>query len=324
MKRRKLLRALGLLALLVVVLETALQFSPAVQFYLLEKRLHCAADFYLRLCPAQAITFHHPSGFSYTITTDQVGERITSRNPPSASDTNEIWILGDYIAMGYGVSDAESFPYLIQTNPGIFHAGAEGLHTRIRNLGVDSMGTVAMADVLQKTQGQPSYIFWPFSPSDFIDDPSELARQSSLSKRLAFRFRTRIARHSAILAMLKHLRESGRRDAYLTGSVVTRDHPTFQGILRLNQIAKDKHSRLCVVLYQDVEAGGSRPAKSDPIREDVSRFLSENSICTVDARPEFLSYNGNDLYLANDGHPAQAAQKLLADAILHFLKNQPR
>lgn len=315
-----------------VILELLLRLLTSVQFRLAEKELHCPASFYFRLCPDRIVHFQHPSGFHFKVTTNSTGERITSEQSTAKSEGSaqtELWILGDSIAMGYGVSDEVTFPYLLQnrlrqsasTNSRAnfnLQAGLPG-QIRVQNLGVDSMGTVAMADLLKNRSGHPTHVFWPFSPSDFIDDPGELAIQASTWKRRMFHVRAALTRHSATFAFLKQLRESGRRDSYLAGSVVSRSHPTFQGILNLDELVKARGSRLCVVLYQDVQAGSNRPEKSNAMRDDVARFLAEHSICTIDARAAFLSYPGEDLYLPNDGHPAEAAQHLLADAIFNFL-----
>lgn len=314
MKIRKTIPLASGLILAYLILEALLRIIPSVQFRLAEKKLHCSAAFYFRLCPDQHIRFTHPSGFSFTVTTNASGERITGPVTQQGRLTSlrEIWILGDSIAMGYGVSDEESFPYLLQ----------DRLQAQVRNLGVDSMGTAAMADLLQDTSGNPAFIFWPFSPSDFIDDPAESALKSSRLKRTLFTIRAVLTRRSAVVALIKQWRERGRRDAYLAGALVDRSHPTFQGILNLNKNALERGSRLCVVLYQDVQAGGNRPEKTNAMRDDVAAFLKEQSICTVDARPAFLAYSGEDLYLPNDGHPAQAAQRLIANEIEMFLRNQ--
>ncbi|MBL8019704.1 MAG: hypothetical protein JNM27_08580 [Leptospirales bacterium] len=333
MKLRKPALFLAAAVLLGLILELLLRLHPAVQFRLAEKQLHCPASFYFRLCPDQHVLFQHPSGFSFTVTTNKKGERITSDPATANGDRNappEIWILGDSIAMGYGVSDEATFPYLLQSRlrkkgsnisvpPVGLQDNASEQSIRVANLGVDSMGTVAMADLLNNRIGHPGHVFWPFSPSDFIDDPAEMAIQASPWKQWMFQVRAALTKRSAIFAYLKQLRESGRRDAYLAGSVVGRDHPTFQGILNLDKLVKSRGSRLCVVLYQDVQRGSNKPEKSNAVRDDVAGFLHENSICTIDARAAFLSYPGHDLYLPNDGHPAEAAQRLIAEAIINFL-----
>ncbi len=308
-------RAGALAALLasVIVIDLALRLSPDVRYFLADSAAHCPADFYLRLCPNVHETFRHPAGFSYTLTTTANGERITSAASPRPG-APEVWIAGDSISMGYGVSDDETAAWLLQ----------RGLPDyAVRNIAVDAVGPRAMKDLLNHTAGAPSAIYWMFNPSDFLDDSAESALASSSVRRILFRLKHAASR-SAVFAALRARREAGRRDAYVHGqsggegmldpSIADFTHPAFAQILALRDAAIARSAQLCIVLYADVQAGTDRPERSNAAREAVAEFARKNGLCTIDARPDFLAAKEN-LYLAGDGHPGPAAQRIFADVI---------
>ncbi len=70
--------------------------------------------------------------FRFTMTHDAAGERLTAPKAPPAA-LPEIWIFGCSFTHGWGVDDAQSYPWLLgERVPGF----------RVRNLGVSGYGTV--------------------------------------------------------------------------------------------------------------------------------------------------------------------------------------
>ncbi|HMX56266.1 MAG TPA: hypothetical protein PKE49_07060 [Leptospiraceae bacterium] len=314
---RKVTRGLAFVLIACGIAEATLRFIPGVDFYLKENSLHCAASFYLRLCPSRSIEFKNSAGETYTVTTNEAGERITSAlRDTSRQDSRttqlELWLIGDSIAMGHGLTDSDTAAWIAQSRLKSW---------KVRNLATDSVGPLAMTDILKQTPGKPAQIIWIFNPSDFIDDPLETARRESFPRRAIFILKYYV-RSSAIASAARIIAGSSDASYVQGGSSPLPDaaDPIFAHILELSKEAGNHGARFCILLYSDVEAGANKPEKENRLRSMIADLALAHHICTIDVRGQFQSSKEN-LYLQN-GHPGPAASRIFADAIVNSVSGQ--
>ena len=315
---RKIVGGLSFVLIACGIAEGALRFIPGVNFYLKENSLHCAASFYLKLCPSRSIEFKNSAGKTYTVTTNEAGERITSamrdtsRDQDSQTNRPELWLIGDSIAMGHGLTDSDTAAWIAQSRLKSW---------KIRNLATDSVGPLAMTDILKQTPGKPAQIIWIFNPSDFIDDPLETARRESFSRRAIFLLKYYV-KSSAIASAARVFAGSADTSYVQGGSAPLADaaDPIFAHILDLSKEADHRGARFCILLYSDVEAGTNKPEKENRLRFMIADLAMAHHICTIDVRDQFQSSKEN-LYLEN-GPPGPAASRIFADAIVNSVSGQ--
>ncbi|WCL48895.1 hypothetical protein [Leptospira sp. GIMC2001] len=195
MKNLKQIFILGIVFLVLVflTLEISLRFLVvdklplSIKYKIDEKEIHCYNDDLdlIQLCPNIQMRLISPLGFSYNLTTNAMGERITSnmyvaKNNQEKIDEGSgintgvsdavldqsqkidkfshvesipklgIWAIGDSLTMGYGINDDESLPFLLAT---------KGF--QVRNLASDSLGSNDIYKILKSNLGKR------------ITDPSE-------------------------------------------------------------------------------------------------------------------------------------------------------
>ncbi len=295
-----------------------------VRFKLADKRLHCldSGGRRVRLCPGARVDFVSPFGFAYTVTTDINGERTTYPDGTPPAEAPEIWIIGDSIAMGYGLDDRDTFAALLARRRS---------DLRVRNLGVDALGaggTLAiLLDGLERASrsgtNPPAHVFWIMHMSDFIDDPADEVLAAS-SARLALRRAHFFAsRHSAVYNLLKHWSEQGRlsqrANVYTErAEVPAQSHPTLRHIAAAITLAREREIPLSFVFYPNVDHATGRTGSDYRLERFLTRFIQERGGTTIDTRPPFLAADRDDLYLPVDGHPAPEGAKIFAKVLEPF------
>jgi hypothetical protein len=308
---------LGFFAFLFILVaaELLLRQHSWTRFKLADKKLHCLRENRISLCPDISLRFEHPFGFSYNVTTDHQGNRITTtehKNPPV------IHIFGDSIAMGYGMSDDETFPWRLSDKTG----------RTVINHAVDAVGAEGVYHQFESAlkQDQVETAFWIFHPSDFQDD--EKPSRPWLTKAISF------AGNSAIYNYLRFLMEEKklieRKNAYFQhiGSPVSQEIPeksriTYKWIEKIVQLAIARNSKLYILFHPNIDMATGLPSHEYATEQAVADFVREKGGHVIDVRSAFLM-DGEGLYLPVDGHPSAKASRLFADAALQALTEKVR
>ncbi|MCB1308149.1 MAG: hypothetical protein KDK30_08230 [Leptospiraceae bacterium] len=317
--------------LLVIVLEVLLRLigPPAVRFKLAEKQLHCLSDNLVVLCPDRQVTFQHPLGFDYTITTNATGDRITADEDSNSAE--QLWIAGDSIALGYGVNDAESAAYLLADDPRMQPLS-------VRNLGVDALGSGGihkhLTGRMDRNRIHPAAIYWIFHASDFLDDVRDEQRARSTWRRLLFVWQFRLSRYSAILNLIKYMLEEHAgaeapnqhagapvRAQPESGSgaesfQIADDHPTIRNLKKMFADMRERDIPLILVFYPEVNHATGLPSQTYPEKRAILRLAESHGVRTLNLADSFYAAAPTeDLYIPVDGHPAVDAQIIFAEAI---------
>lgn len=350
----RLFRSVAALAALAMVtagsLEIYFRIRPTaeIQFKWNEKRVHCLErDLPLvGLCPDVRLRLNHPAGFAFTISTNHEGERWVpaprdsdrklNRRPQEASPGNpgdtmpagkkdQLWILGDSIAMGYGIDDGETVAARIANNSSM----------EVHNLGVDGLGAVGIKHRLRvaldryDTDGSTGTIHavWIFHPSDFVDDPRDLSRIGSPLKGGLFRLHFFLSKESylynALRSLMEKMRLQQRDNSYNVSAIPlpAADHPTYRAMEETIKLARSRKVDLILLIYPDLDRTTGKPEASSPVKSAVHQFFKERGIPVIDMFGTFRSPSGDVLYLPDDGHPTGAGANLMAKAVLAFLQH---
>jgi hypothetical protein len=133
-------KILVLLLMIIGIFEATLRIEILWDWFALynykvaDKSIHCYDDKVqaIRLCPNLSQRLDHHLGFSFLVTTDEYGNRITDYSLKNDSDNKKklIWAIGDSLTMGWGVNDKDSFPFLLSN-----------LGWNVVNLASDSIGS---------------------------------------------------------------------------------------------------------------------------------------------------------------------------------------
>ncbi|EQA36085.1 hypothetical protein LEP1GSC047_3312 [Leptospira inadai serovar Lyme str. 10] len=315
-----------LLSFIFIILEISLRlpYFESVRFGLADKELHCLSKDllpWIRLCPNRRLTLFHPAKkYSYSIRTDENGERI-SYEPGTTPLTaqKEIWILGDSVAMGYLVEDRESISWKLGERI--------GSSVRVRNLGVDAVGTLGIRERLRELlmrSDPPHTAYWIYHISDVADSFREEALFESRVRRFLTRVSFYLSRYSAVFNGWKALREKylpsladnriSLQEETATESL-KKDHPHRLALKRLFSFCKDKKIPLVIVFLPEPNSA-NKPVFQSPILNDVQSLALENRISVLDLRPRLESIwkeKQEPFFLARDGHPNPYTYGLVAD-----------
>ncbi|EQA46707.1 hypothetical protein LEP1GSC050_1092 [Leptospira broomii serovar Hurstbridge str. 5399] len=221
--------------------------------------------------------------------------------------------------MGYLVEDRESISWQL--------AERIGFSGRVRNLGVDAVGTFGIQERLGEVLLQsdpPNVAYWIYHISDVADSFREEALFESKARRLLTRISFYLSRYSAVFNGWKTLWENYRpalaenrislRDETATESL-GEDHPHRRALRRLFDFCEDKKIPLVIVFLPEPNSA-NQPIFQSPILNDVQSLALENRISVLDLRPRLESNwkkKHERFFLARDGHPNPYTYGLIAD-----------
>ncbi|EPG76105.1 hypothetical protein LEP1GSC058_0584 [Leptospira fainei serovar Hurstbridge str. BUT 6] len=316
------------LSFIFIILELSLRlpYFQSVRFRLSDKKLHCLSDGplpWIRLCPNRQLTLFQPAKqYTYNIRTDQNGERISyepGTEPLHAR--KEIWILGDSVAMGYLVEDRESISWQL--------AERIGFAGRVRNLGVDAVGTLGIQEILREVLNRsdpPKVAYWIYHISDVADSFREEALSKSKVKRLLTRISFYLSRYSAVFNGWKTLREQYRPELAenqissqeeIARESLAQDHPHLKALKSLFVFCKEREIPLVIVFLPEPNPA-NQPIFQSTILNKAGSLALENRMSVLDLRPTLQTIwkeKHEPFFLARDGHPNPYAYGLIADRL---------
>lgn len=319
----KFIRFLSYSILCFLFLEGALRlpFFPSVKFRLDDKILHCMGENFLeglfsdsipwiRLCPNQDIVLYHPEKDSrYRVRTDSLGERISKETSDMQTYGQEVWILGDSVAMGYLVSDPETISWQIQS-----WADGNEKRFRIRNLGVDAVGSLGIRERLQevvKVSSSPIAAYWIYHISDLTDSFREESLLSSWKKRILVRAVFTLSRYSALFNLSKILFEKWKPEAAENlvlpseNGILSLDHPHKKALLSLFDFTKENGIPLTLVFLPEPTKEYEPFVDSELVKE-VRKIAQDSGIRVLDLQSPILELWEKEripVFILKDGHP---------------------
>ncbi|WP_210409700.1 LA_2486 family SGNH/GDSL-type esterase [Leptospira levettii] len=274
------------------------------------KKIHCLKDWSeIRLCPKVKEGFTRRDGKPWDIQTNETGERITNSNLPEKNET-VVWLLGDSMAMGYGLPTKKTIAFLLETKYKI----------KTRVIAVDAIGTNGISnlymDTLIQTNKNPNSIYWIWNPSDFIDDEREKKRM----KKYVYPIHFFLSRNSSLY---ESLLPSPQTNVYINGipTIYPKTHPTYS-FLKTFIHNKIHNKEQWKILFSWGMAPNGTPDTNDPNYDVAKKFFETEGISTIDLRQEteVLFAQKKQIYIPNDGHPDEDLAKLFAEAIANDYK----
>ena len=300
---------------ILLLFEFTLRFYPSKRllYKYIDKQVHCLDKKGIKIlfCPNVNKRIVHYRDFSYQLTTDSLGKRIT----PKIDSQNSYWVIGDSLSMGYGVDDNESFPYLL----------GKKLNARVENFAVDSMGSLAIKEYFEESLSlykKPKAVFWIFSVSDFIDDLKFIRLKRNFSYRILFKLQFYLRKNfysfNYLKLILEDLNFSKERNSYLKSKInISSFNLTYKAILDIQKISKNSKIPLYIMMAPDMNING-KPDFNSEIQQNVKQFFFKNSITFIDLSKEFRE--PNHYYIKNDGHYSSYTNHLFTDYAYEILK----
>jgi lysophospholipase L1-like esterase len=276
------------------------------------------------LVPSQKLTITLRSGVKFTSTTTHRGGRVTSpEQPVQPAGRPEIWMLGCSFTFGWGVSDEQSFPWLIQN-------GMPGFE--VVNFGVGGYGTLQSLKQLEEELNsgrKPRVIVLDylafhdqrniFSPArnrelgftwrnwGEADQPFAVLQpdgQLRFERSPPFRAYVPFVRHSALanfvdLQIVRYLEKKAKKT----------DHRREITAELVRRIVRVGHQAGASVLIADLS--------SVPVQEIRSAALAENAAWGN------VSYSGidpKDRSIPGEGHPNAMGHQLIAADLLPMIR----
>lgn len=277
------------------------------------KEIHCLYGFSeIRLCPNVKDKFTRNDGKTWDIQTNSLGERILEKEP----NTTNLWLIGDSMAMGYGLPTKET--------PAFYLESKHKINTRV--LAVDAIGTNGILRLLKeavaktKPEDQPKHIYWIWNPSDFIDDE----REKRGLKRYLYPIHYQLIRNSFLY---RKLLPSPPTNVYTSSGdpiLYPKDHITYTNLRNFFNDPSLPHGKISILFSWGMSKAGI-PDTKDPNYEMAKDFFNEQGVKTIDLRhrTEVLFGEQKQVYIPNDGHPGPDLSKLFADAIAKDFLNLP-
>lgn len=304
-----------------LLLEIVLRIIPSkdLLYRYIEKQNHCLhTDWILVvLCKNTKERFEHPEGFSFWITTNQEGERLT----PDIVSPKEAWVIGDSISMGYGMDDQRSFPYLLSS----------GLNWKVRNLAIDSLGSAGIQQILSEklnvSKKKPDIIFWIFSPSDFVDDPIWFKLKTNLFYRTVYITQFIAGKYFYTVNLAKYILEklkfSYKVNDYKNSAFILPEtnHITFFYISKTIQLAKQNKIPIYIFLYPDRNLSLADSQTNKILNNKIANWIQENGGNCVNMESFFENSSTN--YYLPEGHPNENAALLFVQFALEIVKSKP-
>lgn len=274
------------------------------------KKIHCLEGWSeIRLCPNVKEEFTRRDGKPWDIQTNEMGERITNAN---LSETNQttVWLLGDSMAMGYGLPTGQTIAFLLETKYKI----------KTRVVAVDAIGTNGISnlylDTYNQSSNKPNFIYWIWNPSDFIDD----VREKKGIQKYLYPIHFYLSRNSSLY---NSLRPSRQTNVYTNGipTLYPNTHPTYSFLKTFFQNSIYNKEQWKILFSWGMAPNGT-PDTNDPNYDVAKRFFESEGMVTIDLRSEteVLFFQKKQIYIPNDGHPDEDLAKLFAEAIANDYK----
>lgn len=318
--------ALSIPALL--FLEVAGRNSPKILARMAEKKAHRVAspEPFVRLEPGVHLTLENQAGKPFLITTDRKGLRIVpgnEREKKCSASIEEIWLMGDSIAMGYGLDDNRTPGYYLHRTTGC----------PVKVVAVDGNGALALENDLDrmiKESNHPDRIVarWIFHPSDFIDDPVYLNLKGNRVKILLRRIHFALGKTFAGYWLVLDLLRSGRNDPnglvhHREEAMVPSNHPTLQAAYRMGKLASRRGLDFAVIFYPDGDVS-DQPAPLDSLKKQTMESFESSGLRVFNISEAFFNYKGTEkLYQKGDGHPSEAGAMILGAETARKIGKKP-
>lgn len=295
------------------------QKFPIYQYKVQEKKVHCFDEILnaILLCPYVNTVIRHPQGFHFKLSTNSYGERITAdKSKEDMLKQKSIWAIGDSLTMGWGISDKESFPYLLSKDDWI-----------VRNLASDSLGSRDIKNILQYKiklsksydLNLPSKIVWMFSRSDFVDDASQ--KSNKFKFWLGKNIYSLIALRSILEANKYTKDRNDYKDALLENfQEPDSRHPTLIALQEISLLSKKYKIPILIVLTPDWKYPNGPPNYSSVYLNYMDQYFRSLDFQVLNLTAKYKEDSTQDFYLLDDGHPNARAHSLIADQIIITLR----
>ncbi|EOQ87597.1 hypothetical protein LEP1GSC202_2482 [Leptospira yanagawae serovar Saopaulo str. Sao Paulo = ATCC 700523] len=287
-------------------------YFPDLKEELRYKQIHCLQQFSeIRLCPEVNETFTRKDGKPWDIQTNHLGERTVSMENPENS-TTKVWLIGDSMAMGYGLPTNKSIAYLLKNK----------FNIQTRVLAVDAIGTNGILslylDIYNRVnlEGKPTHIYWIWNPSDFIDDE----REKKGFRKLIYPIHFYLSRFSVLY---NYAIRSPKANVYEGSPILyPKSHTTYTNLKNFFRKTSD-HKEHIRILFSWGMAPNGTPDTRDPNYEHSKVFFTSQKIKTIDLRreTEIEFAQKKQIYIPEDGHPDEDLAELFASAIAKDYKN---
>lgn len=309
--------AIGILIFLFSEFVLRILPSKELKYRYIEKQNHCLhTDWILIvLCKNTRNKMQHPYGFSFWLTTNELGERLT---PKIDLPKGEAWIIGDSISMGYGIDDQKSFPYLLSLKS----------NWKVRNLAVDSLGSAGiyklLSEKLTSSLNEPDVIFWIFSHSDFLDDSRWFKLKNNMVYRFIYIAQFIAGKYFYTINFLKLALEksnlSHKTNEYKNS---TPKFPSFKHItfLYMQEVIKSTKRRkipLYIILYPDKNLSLANNNAQNRFNRKIAHWIERNNASYINMESFFTKKNTINYYLP-DGHPNEKSAKLFTYSALNII-----
>jgi len=255
-----------------------------------------------------------PDGAKFRYTNWPDGRRATTQQEPAASDPRPRFVfVGDSYVYGYGLSDSETFAWLVQQR----HPELE-----VENLGTPGYGTYQSLLTMQRllaADPRPTnfvYLFNGFHEARNAADPTWIRARSRSANGVFFPYA--ILRDGSLEALRtngdiiwpisQHLRTAAMVEEYYERAeawtrVRNRRALTEALLVKMGQVARFSGAKFTVVLFDDLQQADWRAYRE---------FLSSHAIAFVSCDLPELSKPG---YRQPDGHPNAKMSDLLSQCV---------
>ncbi len=312
----KLNKIIFIVLFLYLGIEFLLSFHLEIKNEKLYRNIHCFYKNFLFLCPNKEVQILRKDKKFWKVSTNTFGERITRNTLKDQEYNKEIWFIGDSISFGYLVNDEESVPYLMglkQTLP-------------VRNLGVDSIGTIGILERLKKgIEDHPDltieHLIWIYNTSDFTDDV--IYHKKKWFHHIGFKIHYTISKYSNIYNLFLLLKKQGQNalpePQEITEDIWNHTHITFENIKLLTNYIKNepKIKNFLIVLYPGMKQN-KKPDVDSPILISLEKFFKKHNINFYKISKEFEE--AKSPYIEYDGHPSEEGYKIITSILIDYLK----
>ncbi|MDF3822036.1 hypothetical protein P3G55_19180 [Leptospira sp. 96542] len=283
----------------------------------LYKSSHCLkSNLDVGLCPNINMSFKRTDGEIWDIKTNHLGERITDSCVRCEKEVKRVWILGDSMAMGYGLKSENTVAHLVHLENNV----------SVRTIAVDALGTLAIKRLFEssfsecKDNNKPQKIYWIWNPSDFIDDTKELNRPKFYSFIYPIHFF--LAKRSYIYNLFFATKNPNQYDTNFIPIVYDTNHPTYSNVKIMIETVKKTEIPMVVLFAWGMHPTTGHPDTNDGNYEKMKSYLESLAVSQIDLRrqTEEAFFLQKKIYIPNDGHPDVDLSKLFANAITKDLK----
>lgn len=265
-------------------------------------------------------TVFYPGGFTFMVTHDKVGKRITALHQRESETTRpEIWIFGCSYTYGWALNDSETFPWILQEQLPEF---------RIVNFGVAAFGTIhsyLQCKEAFANRSKPVLIVVAYSSIHDVRNVCSRLHQKNLHvlKQL-IPWVQPYARLSRKGKLTFHYEDISYNPIWGMQSLATVHALELiiislqQSLLHPYEVAQGllvAFSELAETAAVDFMVIGLDPASQRLMHEVKKTGINTGYIGLDISKKEFNN-------LPNDIHPNASANKIYADEILRYIKEQ--